>query len=276
MREHFPTSAKEIKRERLIEIFDLAHIKIMLEFEESISEKELSFLSKILDSKSIPTPKLIIKDHKKENENGDYPSRIIVPANNFTSAIPILGYLGIKKNDSEKRDYEAKTITQASDLKTKLEISNLKKKDVTIAKLDIVAMCLSIKFLLVKKAVRYYAKDLSEEDKSKIKCFLQMIRFGMKNIRVTFINKYCKYEGDINGENKGLTIGGFESVWLADLVASYILKQTKDIFSNFIYYGIYRDNGFFILKGIKTKREVNDWLLSFQTIVDKMAESNCL
>ena len=94
---HLQKSAKEIKRERLIELFELAQ-KTKLELEEILSEKELTFLSKTLDSKSIPTPKLIIKDHKNADKNGDYPSRLIVPANNFTSVFPRLGYLGIKKS----------------------------------------------------------------------------------------------------------------------------------------------------------------------------------
>ena len=40
--------------------------------------------------------------------------------------------------------------------------------DVTVVKLDIEAMYPSIQFLLVKETVRYFLKDLSEEDKEKI------------------------------------------------------------------------------------------------------------
>ena len=36
------------------------------------------------------------------------------------------------------------------------------------------------------------------------------------------------------------------------------------------------DDGFVILKGIKTKREINKWLESFQNKVDELVESNCL
>ena len=125
MNKHLQKSAKEIKRERLIELFKLAQ-KTKLDLEEILSEKELTFLSKTLDSKSIPTPKLIIKDHKDADANGDYPSRLIVPANNFTSAFPRLGYLGIKRIfDSKEIKYEEKTITQASELKTELKTLNL-------------------------------------------------------------------------------------------------------------------------------------------------------
>ena len=92
--EHLHKSAKEIKIERLENFFNLAQ-ETKLKLEETISEKEQMFLSKTLEFKSIPTPKLIIKYHKKANEERDYPSRLIVPASNFTSGFPRLGYLGI-------------------------------------------------------------------------------------------------------------------------------------------------------------------------------------
>ena len=90
------------------------------------------------------------------------------------------------------------------------------------------------------------------------------------------IDKYYEYGGDMDGKKRGLTIGGYESAWLAHLVAAYILKTTENLFSDFIYHGIYRDDGFIIMKGIKTKREMNNWLISFQNEVNKIAESNCL
>jgi hypothetical protein len=37
----------------------------------------------------------LIKDHKKADSKGNFPTRLVVPANNFTSAFPKLGYLGI-------------------------------------------------------------------------------------------------------------------------------------------------------------------------------------
>ena len=104
----------------MVEIFSLAQ-ETKLNLEETLTEKELKFLSKTLESKSIPTSKLIIKDHKKVNEEGDYPSRLIVPASNFTSGFPRLGYLGMKRIfDSAKINYEERTITQASTLKEEI------------------------------------------------------------------------------------------------------------------------------------------------------------
>jgi hypothetical protein len=44
--------------------------------------------------------------------------------------------------------------------------------------------------------------------------------------------------------NRGLAIGGFESAWLADVVASYLLENTCSHFNgNTVYRGIYRDDG---------------------------------
>ena len=103
-----------------------------------------------------------------------------------------------------------------------------------------------------------------------------MIGFGMKNTLVSIIDKYYEYGGDMDGDKRGLTIGGFESAWLADLVAAYILKTTENLFSDFIYLGIYRDDGFIVMKGNKTKKEMNNWLVSFQNKVNEIAESNCL
>ena len=72
------------------------------------------FLSKTLESKSIPTPKLILKDHKKADKDGYYSSRLIVPANNFTSGFPRLRNLGIRRIlDSSEVNYKDRTITQA-------------------------------------------------------------------------------------------------------------------------------------------------------------------
>ena len=64
-------------------------------YKDMLSEKEFVFLQKNLLTKTIPTPIIIIKDHKKANEQGEYPSRLMVPANKFTSGFLILGYLGI-------------------------------------------------------------------------------------------------------------------------------------------------------------------------------------
>ena len=91
------------------------------------------------------------------------------------------------------------------------------------------------------------------------------------NQLITFVDKYYEYGGDIEGEKRGLTIGGFESAWLADLVAAYLLEMTEKNFENMRYHGIYRDDGYMIFDETKSKREINESLLSFQNKVDEIA-----
>jgi hypothetical protein len=60
---------------------------------------------------------------------------------------------------------------------------------------------------------------------------------------------------------KGLsTIGGYESAWLADLVAAYVLKNTAHLFADAIYDGIYRDDGLVVFKGNWSRSKITDWL----------------
>ena len=62
--EHLHQSVKDIDRERFVELYKIVQ-ETKLEIGESLSEKEEMFLTKILELKSIPTPKFIIKEHKK-------------------------------------------------------------------------------------------------------------------------------------------------------------------------------------------------------------------
>ena len=48
---------------------------------------------------------------------------------------------------------------------------------------------------------------------------------GADNMFVTFEDQYYIYGEFLPVEEKGLTIGGFESAFLTDLVAAYILER---------------------------------------------------
>ena len=92
-----------------------------------------------------------------------------------------------------------------------------------------------------------------------------MIRFGMSNTLLTFVDKYYKYGGSVDPNKRGLTIGGYEFAWLADLVASFILEKTEDLFEKTTdYVGIYRDDGLIAFKGKWNVREIQRWLKTFQ------------
>ena len=62
-----------------------------------LSVKEEKFVRKSLATRAIPFPKLLKTDHKKINERGKLPTRLVILATNFTATLSKIGYLGIKR-----------------------------------------------------------------------------------------------------------------------------------------------------------------------------------
>ena len=115
-----------------------------------LSVKEEEFVRQSLATRAIPSPKLLIKDHKAINENGEFPTRLVIPATNFTATFSKIGYLGIKRcMDKGKVNYSQNSIVQASDLKETLEEIGLKKEEVTIASVDAINMYPFIKLATI-------------------------------------------------------------------------------------------------------------------------------
>ena len=241
-----------------------------------ISKGEYLFLKEKLLTRDIPTPLLLVKGHKKKNEFGEFPTRIVVPATNFTAGFAKLGYLGIKKIFIKKEiKCFSKTIVQASNLKDKLEKTNVKKEETMIATLDIKDMYPSIKFKVIQRAVEFDAQDLEREDKERIEQCLQMIKFSIRNQLFGFLDKFYTYYGQTNnGEEQTLTIGGYKSAWLADLVASFILDNCENYFNLCLYHGIYRYDGLVLFKGKWSDKELVSWLNNLQKKTNKTCETN--
>jgi hypothetical protein len=103
-----------------------------------------------------------------------------------------------------------------------------------------------------------------------------MIKFGMGNTLLTFVNKYYEYGGNLDVEDRGLTIGGYESAWLANLCMAYVMDNSRDILDELVYEGIYRDDGITVFKGPVTTSEVAKWLGIFQARVNNLADSKFL
>ena len=95
----------------------------------------------------IPTPRLFIKDHKQCEDDGNFPSRLLLPATNFTQCFANISFLAIKSIYLDTNDINPmkRTIVQSSHLKVQLEQLNLKADGCTIASLDIINMYPSIK-----------------------------------------------------------------------------------------------------------------------------------
>ena len=83
-----------------------------------------------------------------------------------------------------------------------------------------------------------------------------MLKFSMGNTLVTFRNKYYEYGVDDDPMNRSLTIGGYDSAWNADLIASYILNMAQDHFTETKFFGLYRDDGNIILDGTRSTEEI--------------------
>ena len=130
------------------------------------------------------------------NEKGEYPTRLVIPATNFTATFSKLGYLRIKKMlDKAKVNYSRFTIVQASDLKEKLEEIGVNRDKLTIALIDAVNMYPSIKIKTIKKAVRYFTKGLTAATKKTTNLCLELIRLGMSSTLNYFGGYYYKYHG---------------------------------------------------------------------------------
>ena len=68
----------------------------------------------------------------------------------------------------------------------------------------------------------------------------------MANTLIQFNSAYYEYGGNIDVNNKGLTIGGFESAFFADLVAAWILENTEEHMTDVMFDGVYRDDGILV------------------------------
>ena len=154
--ERLQEAAKEIELSNLQETLEEAE-KLLVSLGEKISQNEYSFVKESLQSRAIPPPKLLIKDHKEANKDGPFLTRLIVPATNFTAAFPKLGYLGIENIlDAAGVDYARKTIRQASELKEVLEKLGIDRELYTVVSFDAIAMYPSITLKMVRKAVEYF------------------------------------------------------------------------------------------------------------------------
>ena len=100
-----------------------------------------------------------------------------------------------------------------------MEEKKFVREEVTISSVDTINMYPSIKLATIKKAVRFFARTLTTATKKTINICLELIRFGMSSTLICFDGEYYEYHGGEKPE-QGLEIGGYESAFLSDLVAS--------------------------------------------------------
>ena len=105
----------------------------------------------------------------RKDPQGNYPTRLVIPASNFIAAIPHLGYKGIKNLLEEFQiPYMDRIIIQASDLKETLETMDLHKSSCTLASIDAENHCPSVRFKLIRKGVNHFSQDPPQQKQDTI------------------------------------------------------------------------------------------------------------
>ena len=156
VREHLEKNARKVSRNLLSNIFNEA-LALALANRSTFSRAEFNYVIGILESRSIPTPRLLVKNHKPLH-NGEYPTRLVVPATNFTAGFANLGYRGIKAIfEKHYISFSKYNITQALHLKGELETLNIRCNFDSIISFDAVDMYPSITYAMVDRAVMYYS-----------------------------------------------------------------------------------------------------------------------
>ena len=138
---------------------------------------QYNYIKSTINKCSIPTVQLLMRDHKDRNKNGEFPSRSVVPAKNFTAAFPHVAQRGNRQIlDRNHINYSKKNIIQASDLKEQLEKLTILKSKNTIMSIDAENMYPSVNCEQIKRAVDHFLSDTSEEDKATAKRCLEMVK----------------------------------------------------------------------------------------------------
>jgi len=83
-------------------------------------------------------------------------------------------------------------------------------------------------------------------------------------------------DGDRDPEEKGLTIGGHESAWLADLAGACILDDTKSHFRKTKCCRLHRDDGTAAFNNKLSHNDMLKWKTKFQNSANRLAGENCL
>ena len=77
-------------------------------------------------------------------------------------------------------------------------------------------------------------------------------------------------------EDKGLSIGGYESAWLADLAIAYLFDRSKVELKQLIFKRIYRDDGIGVMDRKYLVDEMSEWLKKFQQHTNKLCDNQHL
>ena len=107
-----------------------------------------------------------------------------------------------------------------------------------------------------------------------VEAAFEMLKFSMGNTLVTFREKYYEYGVEDDPVMRALTIGGYDSAWYVNMVASYTLDLAKDHFSRTKFFGVYHNDGNVVFEGNRTSDKLQDWLHKLQDHVNIITDGN--
>jgi hypothetical protein len=271
MKIHLDRYCSEVNRSRLDEIYKDT-TALIDEIDNLCSDGESAFLQSWLKTRKIPSLRLSIKDHQPPQTNGRYKTRLIVSAHNFTQCLSKLASKSIESTFRRAAiNFERYTLKNSLALKRNFEVKDFHRDDVTIVSLDIKDMYPQCRFGAVQAAVKHYYRQLEPLAREKIRRCLDILKFSMGNTIVSFRDRYYEYGVDNDPNRRGLTIGGFESAFLADLECSFIFEKLQHLFVHHTYFvGTYRDDEIIVFRGQRSNEWLHSWLQTFQHEVDRL------
>ena len=80
---------------------------------------------------------------------------------------------------------------------------------------------------MVKDAIEFFGRNLVRSEKAIINKGIKLMLFGIKATLITYRGEFFVYGREKDKDDKGLTIGGYESTYGADLVGAYVLKKLQ-------------------------------------------------
>jgi hypothetical protein len=130
------------------------------------------------------------------------------------------------------------------------------------------------RFKAVKATVQYYASHLEPLKQEQICKCLDILKFGMGNTIVSFLNKYYEYSIDPDPDRRRLTIEGFKSAFLADLEATYIFDKLNHLLARHVHFiGAYQDDKIIIFHGKHSNEWLSNWLCTFKCKTDHLLDT---
>ena len=93
----------------------------------------------------------------------------------------------------------------------------------------------------------------------------------MRNTFISFHDKYFDYGESLDTSEHKITIGGYESAQIVDILATFILLQSKDLFKSTQFHGIYKDDDIAIFNRKIMTEEIDTQLSKIQKRVTQIS-----